>query len=1070
MATIIELSSDSEPEVVLKRTARPVPQQERPRVQKASFKPAQRLDKHRPIGVVVNGARQSLLRQDVVEGGHKLGSEAGEGINRREDPLRRHTEAKQDHSSRVTKFNGYHEKEAARRRTLPASKEREARTPDDREVRHEVAVDKRPVLPQNGSHTNTSTPKTPIFSGAGLSILDLPSHLDNGVPRAVQHPKRVAAPSPTLDRGEPIPKRQRVAEAPRLPESQQPASHVPQRIPESKDDDFTEDVSQQLESELVASVPRPQRSVRLSAVGSSEVLPDQAKTHTAPDVSKQKQNLTPLTGRHRTIFTDAEDALLAKLKEIDNLGWKEIHAYFPTRTSAGLQTRYSNKLKRRSLGAAHQANVYQPIVQQSKPQVPDTSRELSAGHENYQAPTRRKQRGGGKSVQTGFVSWSQASKQAFEELEPQSAAEDEAAVISVAASRAGRDRVNPSSMSRLLRSRELYGSDGRSWVAVRTLVPEELKNHVLSEYRPRKYFTSTSGDVASMAWAPDGERFTVGSIAISDDRSMQYNSSLNLLLGNSQTSALKELPEHHIPRPVIDADSGNVNGEHAMRESQDSRLFMTVAAVAFSRNGKRVYSAGSDQKVRMYRVGEDIHEARCRYEIYHPAVVDLMTVGNHGLLATGCHSSADGSIQVYDCKRQSYDLKLSLSPSRIDVQSGSPLFPSALKWGVAPQHSSFLLAGFSGDSPGQTRETAGETALWNVETGLRVRLSTVTRNVFDVAWNPSPSPASSSFAVASTPSTKTSYGQQSVIQLYAPGQDGARQVLGWDCPAVDINDVMYCPFDDNMIAAGATNGRVYLWDKRFADRNQKPLHTLAHGDSVNVLDHNLHTDISDTGVRFLSWGATSSRIYSGSSDGVVKVWNPYRSGGNALVKDAATFQTAIMSGAFSPDHRDLLIGEECGRINLLSVDLESNEDDDGGTSAPAKFKLHPAPEPLKLAASPFAAAKDLVQSEQIVFRPMGALPIRQAVCGPKYNGPWLKPTRDQWTLAKDECERARVAQNEAQVHEETVSSQPEVASSQLEPAEMAAKDATTRLRSARLALDRGYFNTQKKGAYSLRPL
>jgi len=571
------------------------------------------------------------------------------------------------------------------------------------------------------------------------------------------------------------------------------------------------------------------------------------------------------------------------------------------------------------------------------------------------------------------------------------------------------DRVLLSSPSQILRQRELGIACSRGWSTPYKRITNELKNIVLQDYTPARHYMSTSGDVTCLAWAADDRHFAAGSIAITDDRSMQYNCNLNLLVGDVETAVLQELPEHHVQRPAVE-DHNNVNALHSMRESQDPRLFTTVAAVGFAPDGRTLFTAGSDRKLRAYSVHDDVTKAQCLYDRQHAAAVDLLSINQRGFVATACHTSEDGSIQVFECDESSIRTAVCLSPSRLDSLSSLPIFPTALKWGVAPQQSSYLLAGFSSDSIDVERDTAGETALWHAERGLRLNLSTVTRNVFDVAWNPSPSPASTAFCVASTPGGygKSSPERRSVVQCYAPEQNRARQVLEWECPAFDINDVMYCPYDDYLIAAGATDGNVYLWDKRFASSNQKPLHTFSHGESINVLDHERERSLADTGVRFLSWGATSSRLYSGSSDGVVKAWNPYRSPSDAFVSDVATFQAAVMSGAFSSDYRQLLIGEERGRLNLLSIGRDTEDEPAPPSTA---FKLN-AVTVETVTEPPFVAARELVKSQQIEIRDMGALPVRQAVQGPTYSGPYLKPSASDWRQAQEQYQQSLDRQTE----------------------------------------------------------
>ncbi|KAI7713570.1 WD40 repeat-like protein [Hortaea werneckii] len=763
------------------------------------------------------------------------------------------------------------------------------------------------------------------------------------------------------------------------------------------------------------------------------------------------QDKAPSSGAKKR-FTPDENALLVKLKEVDGLSWREITDYFPGRSQNTLGVHYSTKVHKRTVPIGElPSETSIPKAPQPPPAAPKRASipvQSDFRRPPIQAPPRRTKRGGGPSAVDGYVSWTQVKDSALRENSVSSREDDSVSGTPDVGPRANQDRIFSQSLPRMLRQRELGGSTGRSWVTPSRRIPEDLKNHAVDGHTLARTFENTCGDVTCLAWSPRGKQFAAGSIAVSDDRSMQYNSGLNLLAGDSESGSLQELPEHHISRPLIDAGSGNVNGLHAMRESQDPRLFMTVASVGFSPTGDLLYSAGGDKKMRAYRMHDDVGKTECCYEIDHAAPIDILSVNNHGVVATACHSGTDGNVRVYRCDDKTFDPKLCLSPSRKDAQSNLPLFPSALKWGVAAQHSNLLLGGFSCDTTDEIRSTAGETALWNGETGQRIALSTTTRNVFDLAWNPSPSAAGTVLAVAAVPGTGKSYrGKQSVVQVYAPDQNRAKQVNELECPAFDINDVTYCPHDENLIAAGATDGKVYIWDMRYTSRNQMPLHTLSHGNSVNVLDHDRDSELADTGVRFLSWGATSSRLYSGSSDGVVKVWNPYRATGGALVKDVATFQTAIMSGAFNHDFRDLLVGEECGRLNLLQVDARS--DGDTQSARPQRFKLQNAPRPQRdhREVSGKVAGDELLQSRRIITRPMGALPKWQAVQGPNYDGPYAIAPRETWLQVENDLKRAQDAQNDAH-------STMDIDSSQTSEHGTAIRDADNRVKAAQMAIER----------------
>ncbi|EGP90371.1 uncharacterized protein MYCGRDRAFT_108218 [Zymoseptoria tritici IPO323] len=671
-------------------------------------------------------------------------------------------------------------------------------------------------------------------------------------------------------------------------------------------------------------------------------------------------------------WTAQEDALILRLRTAQNFDWHEIVPRFNGRTSGALQVRFSTIRPRDQTARLRAADrLGSPGLG-----IPGRSQRVRKSH-----------------MPVGHKSWKEVSNK---ETSPDFPAPGANLERHLPTAQLQQDRAFPSSTSRILRQRELGCTSGRSWSCAARSVGDEVKENVHKGYSLRKHYHGTSGDAISLAWNPTGTRFAVGSIAISDSSSMQYNMPRNLVVGDHEQ--LLELADHHVPRPPIES-TDNVNAQHSMRSSQDPRLFLSVTAAAFSRHDDtKLYTASADKTVRHYKVGTDGIEHQ--YVIKHPASVDLLTVGSNGLVASGCHKLSK-NVLVFQCHGDRYEGKLGLSPQQADLHS-TAAFPSALKWGEHSFHGNLLLAGYSGD---EEKQHAGETCLWDVRTGQQLHLNAVTRNVFDVAWNPNASSASNAFAVAcNSTGCNVGKGMRTVIQCFAPGQNGGRRTLTWECPALDINNVVFCPHDDNLIAAGATDGTVYVWDQRWANRSQKPLHVLAHGESINVLSHDRPRDITDTGVQFLSWGSTKSRLYTGSSDGVVKVWNPHRSEENAFLEDIAAprqHRSAVMSGAFSPDYRELLIGTENGRINLFEI---------GGDSLPAQpFKLASAPNP-KQSQDPLDAARGLLSSGAIELRPCGAMPFRQAVQGPKYAGPFLKPGPESYTKAEEQYAAALSAQ------------------------------------------------------------
>lgn len=720
-------------------------------------------------------------------------------------------------------------------------------------------------------------------------------------------------------------------------------------------------------------------------------------------------------GNHGKSYTEEEDARLISLRDEHKVSWEVMPSYFSGRTQGSLAVHYYTTLKSKGRTLA------KPKARKSHGLLPNQTTEASQ-HASYVATTDRPESSlSTRRVRTapkndGMVSWAAIKKarqaehsasdirrarqphQNVRVSETDTPMTDAPSLVQSPPS-SGLDLAYPASLDRILRSRELGSSGGRSWSSkARMKVSDELQNHVFDTLGPRRYFHGTPRDVTTLAWACDGNRFAAGAIAMDDEASMQYNGPNNLLLGDVEKNSLIELPEHHVPRPII-TSSHNVNSLHAMRETQDPRLFKTVTAVEFSDDGNLLFSAGGDGVVRMY----DTNMGVCLSSHKHRAEVSLLAKNPNGVLASACNLTDDGSISILRCDEERLSSVCEFGPSRADVQSSLPISPSALKWGSGT-FSNFLLAGFMSESSDDDRLTAGEILLWDSTNGQKIDLPTV-RNVFDVAWNPSPSSGSSLFAVAGARAGKR---LRSTIECFAPNQGRASRVLQWDCPALDINDLIYCPHDDNIIAAGATDGKVYIWDKRFANRNQLPLHTLSHSRTKNVLDHNLNREVADSGVRFLSWSATGNRLYSGSSDGTVKIWNPYRTSQDALVKDVATFNSAIISGAFSPDHRDLLIGEEQGQLNLLGIDREARS-----IRAAKKFDLYPAPVPKKAGSDDkFAPARELLDNGEIEIKPMGVLPRKQAVQGPNYHGPLMKPSAEGFARLYDERQSAMLKQAE----------------------------------------------------------
>jgi WD40 repeat protein len=743
--------------------------------------------------------------------------------------------------------------------------------------------------------------------------------------------------------------------------------------------------------------PAAEISIRQPAFKSHETfvnpVPKQkvAPEDSTPDHADARKDINddpqPSSTKGSEPYTDEDRQLLLRLKGLENRSWDEIARYFPNRSRESIQTHYSTKVKRLLTGNC---------VRSKKERKPLFKHEQEGGVR------------GRPLARDSAVSRQDSSASIDHHQRSKTNRSPVAKRISQERFRPGPHVTNehayPNSLSRLLRVRELGATSRRAWSTSKT-VTNEMKNHAYRGSEFIQYYQGMSGDVVALNWSSDDNLFAAGSIAISDPQSQQYNMGRNLLLGNLPNQTVHELPEHHVARPWID-ERNNVNASHAMRATQDERLFMTVTGTEFSADSRQLYTSSADGTLRRYIIDVESNLPRHDYEIKHEAAVDLLSVHHGsgdsvGIVATAARRSTE-NISIYECRESHWDQHALYSPFQ---QMSHDVFPSALRFGHAPQHRDFLLAGFgaAGD-----KDLSGQTCLWNINIGTHISLHAVTHDVLDVAWNPAPSSSSVAFVVACNPSgIDVNKSTRSVIQCFAPSQQECRRVLIWECPARDINRVVFCPHDDNLVAAGATDGRVYVWDKRFAGRDQKPLHALEHGESLNVLAPDEDREMTDTGVHFIAWGATRERLYSGSSDGIVKTWNPYLAVDKTHIDDIAVpraQRSAIMSGAFSNDSRSLLIGTENGNVNLFSI---GSHELSGVVRNAAKFKLISAKAPVDKAEDPpFQAAKDMLQNGEIVIRPCGGMPFRQAVQGPYYKGPYVDPPHSEISAAMDEYEKA----------------------------------------------------------------
>ncbi|KAJ5794426.1 hypothetical protein N7457_001025 [Penicillium paradoxum] len=520
-------------------------------------------------------------------------------------------------------------------------------------------------------------------------------------------------------------------------------------------------------------------------------------------------------------------------------------------------------------------------------------------------------------------------------------------------------RVQPrrANVHKLLYSRELGVGNNRPIVS-----------DVISDLRPWKSWQGASGDLLVLAWSPDGTQFAAGAAAKSDEHNMMYNKPNNLLLGDLQSNVLKEIPDHWIERPA----SSTVD---------DPRLFMTVNNMQWIDN--RLYTASFDKTVKIWEV-DSISNISCTHTLQHESRVATMSVSGFdpSILATGTES-----ILVWDT-RNPEDPTSTLLPLDRDARYKPNIgFSStALAWGHAPSTKEFLAGGLA--ELGEDPIYKGHLGMWRARESAfeTIRILSNSQNIFDIKWH-------SSLPIFATASPEDPHQARikgigtaikSLVRVFSLNYDLQKRVpsvMEFSCPALDVNEVSFCPLDSNgtYITASCTDGKTYVWDNRKGD---KILHELRHGKSLNPLDDQRTREAADVGVRVALWGSSLDQFYTGASDGVLKRWDIRRSPEDVLVENVATFDEEIMCAAFTEDHSHLLIGGSGGGVHVLSSGTCS---DPNRTS----FDFEHAPEPENPAESGVAAGTELISSGQVVEHEVFGMGQ-----GPSYTGPFASWARD----------------------------------------------------------------------------
>lgn len=513
--------------------------------------------------------------------------------------------------------------------------------------------------------------------------------------------------------------------------------------------------------------------------------------------------------------------------------------------------------------------------------------------------------------------------------------------------------------SSLLLARELEGNVGFGRMRSYHNFQNEFKKAREDGLDLIAEFTNCAGDIATISWVSD-KNLICGTTAHSDSHNQQYNKPGNLLLCSMAQGTLRALPDHRIPRPLVEKGE---NSTEAMRQSQDPWLYSSVVSSDYDPATKRAYTSGFDKTVKVWKVDEEGKIMELLATWHHEGNVNFVAAAKDG--SGRVASAADvptQAVRIYtinddDIANSPYE---AFSCSRTDALDTDKwaYYPATMQWGKIPGTQHLLAVGYSprslseddSDIPEEKRNS-GEITLWDADAGRRIPVMTATTaNVFEITWHPT----LPRFICATSPCGLTvEHRARTQIHLFQRDRDRVEQAYceyqSLDCRASDINELTIMPnsLHHAYVTAACTDGKVYVWDTAHSENS---IHVLKHGESLDGFEED--REKLDTGVKFTAWGTTPDRFYTGSSDGIVKVWN-VRNWRKPLVRTLLEAPGPISSGAFSPDMAKLAIGDATGRVFLFSLDKRDEPETHYRTAPglsrkvrrPVPFMPHPEPPP-----------------------------------------------------------------------------------------------------------------------------